>query len=60
MQLHDLQRIAHILGLIIHHHINSLHITTAGTPKNTKTWDVQTIDEAMQVLQKIRRENHPL
>ena len=60
IQLHDVQRVAHIMGLLVMEHSEGLIISTAGTVKTDEVWKVANVEEAMQTLQKIRRENHPL
>ena len=60
LHLHDVQRVAHKLGLIIWKHANCLQISNAGTAKKIKIWEAADPVKAMAILQKIRRENHPL
>jgi len=60
IQLHDVRRVAHIMGLLILEHEEGLIISTAGTVKTDRVWKVANVEEALQTLQKIRRDNHPL
>jgi len=60
MQLQDVRRVAHIMGLLILKHQDGLIISTAGTVKNDRVWKVANIEEVFHTLQTIRRENHPL
>ena len=60
IQLQDVRSVAHIMGLIILEHSDGLIISTAGTVKTDRVWKVANVEEALQTLQKIRRDNHPL
>jgi len=60
IQLQDVRSVAHIMGLLILEHEEGLIISTAGTVKTDRVWKVANVEEALQTLQKIRRDNHPL
>jgi len=56
LQLHDLRRVAHKLGLVVLERQGGvLRVGTAGTVKNERHWDVADAQQGLAILMEVRK-----